>query len=176
MSQIQDYGSPIYNHGQKRPSTGPTVLNRTTGYGTYGDLTAGQDASNQAPAVQTEEMNYEAQIDRQFAALDETQHSFQFDPFSSQPLDRGLPQNDSHQQFNDQYAGTYPEELIDDRQPRQSMQGGRPPRGSVLQKSNRKFADYEYGDTSHHSGSSGPARKVMDFFRRRGKARAGDDR
>ncbi|OXV08674.1 hypothetical protein Egran_03563 [Elaphomyces granulatus] len=179
MSQIQDFGSPIHNHGQKRPSTGPTVLNRTTGYGTYGDLTAGQDASNQAPEVQTEEMNYEAQIDRQFAALDETQHSFQFDPFSSQPLDRGLPQNDSHQQFNDQYAGTYPEELnatLDDRQPRQSMQSGRPPRGSVLQKNNRKFTDaYEYGDTSH-SGSSGPARKVMDFFRRRGKARAGDDR
>lgn len=179
MSQIQDFGGPIYSHEQKRPSTGPTVLNRTTGYGTYGDSTAGQGARNQTPEMQTEEMSYEAQIDRQFATLHENQHGFQFDPFTSQPLDHGLPQNDSHQQINDQYAGPYPEGFnaaLDDRQPRQSMQSGRPPRGSVLQKNNRKFADYEYGDTSHHSGSSGPARKVMDFFRRRGKARAGDDR
>ncbi|KAH7389183.1 hypothetical protein BKA64DRAFT_132876 [Cadophora sp. MPI-SDFR-AT-0126] len=57
-------------------------------------------------------------------------------------------------------------------------QGSRPARG-VLQKNNRKFADaYEqeqnngYGPThSDHAGSSGAARKVMDFFRRRGRDR-----
>ncbi|KAI6251314.1 Fatty acyl-CoA synthetase and RNA processing-associated kinase 1 [Erysiphe necator] len=50
----------------------------------------------------------------------------------------------------------------------------------VLQKNNRRFADaYEqelnkgYGNThSDHGGSSGAARKVMDFFRRRGRERA----
>ncbi|KAH8649440.1 hypothetical protein BGZ60DRAFT_389980 [Tricladium varicosporioides] len=52
----------------------------------------------------------------------------------------------------------------------------------VLQKNNRKFTDaYEqdanngYGPTHHdHAGSSGAARKVMDFFRRRGKDRGGE--
>jgi protein-serine/threonine kinase len=45
--------------------------------------------------------------------------------------------------------------------------------GRVLQKNNRNFTnahDYEQGPT-RHEGSSGPARKVMDYFRRR-KARA----
>ncbi|KAL2270832.1 hypothetical protein VTJ83DRAFT_203 [Remersonia thermophila] len=59
--------------------------------------------------------------------------------------------------------------------------GGKNGRG-VLQK-NKRFVDaYEgetyprnSGSTGHdHSGSSGPARKVMDFFRRRSKARAGE--
>lgn len=62
-----------------------------------------------------------------------------------------------------------------------SAQHSRSPR--VLQKNNRRFADaYEqeqepgYGTGGHHAGSSGAAKRVMDFFRRRGKARAGDDR
>ncbi|KAI9677172.1 MAG: hypothetical protein M1829_002746 [Trizodia sp. TS-e1964] len=52
----------------------------------------------------------------------------------------------------------------------------------VLQKNQRKFTDaYEQHNESRigaggrNSGSSGAARKVMDFFRRRGKARDGDD-
>ncbi|KAJ5037171.1 uncharacterized protein L3040_007351 [Drepanopeziza brunnea f. sp. 'multigermtubi'] len=57
-------------------------------------------------------------------------------------------------------------------------QQGRAARG-VLQKNNRRFGDaYEqeqgngYGPThSDHAGSSGAARKVMDFFRRRGRDR-----
>lgn len=55
--------------------------------------------------------------------------------------------------------------------------------GRVLQKHNRRFADaYEHeqepghGTGGSHAGSSGAAKRVMDFFRRRGKARAGDDR
>jgi hypothetical protein len=54
---------------------------------------------------------------------------------------------------------------------------------AALQKPARRFADaYEpaaesrYARTGgHSSGSSGAARKVMDFFRRRGKARTWDD-
>ncbi|ODH13713.1 CAMK/CAMKL/KIN4 protein kinase [Paracoccidioides brasiliensis] len=45
---------------------------------------------------------------------------------------------------------------------------------SVLQKNNRRFADEYEKSHEHHSGSSGAARRVMDFFRRRGKYRAGD--
>ncbi|RDW87810.1 hypothetical protein BP5796_03504 [Coleophoma crateriformis] len=52
--------------------------------------------------------------------------------------------------------------------------GGR----GVLQKNNRRFADaYDegnYGGTHDNAGSSGAARKVMDFFRRRGRARESD--
>ena len=73
----------------------------------------------------------------------------------------------------------------DDRRPvgssglgRSGTQSGR----GVLQKNNRKFTDaYETDQnnafgTAHvdNAGSSGAARKVMDFFRRRGKARADD--
>lgn len=54
---------------------------------------------------------------------------------------------------------------------------------NVLQKNNRKFADaYEqdadpsYGVGGQHAGTSGAARRVMDFFRRRGKARGGEER
>ncbi|KAL8972447.1 MAG: hypothetical protein Q9183_000551 [Haloplaca sp. 2 TL-2023] len=72
----------------------------------------------------------------------------------------------------------------DEEPPRRSMQQGRSGRGpAVLQKNNRKFADaYEqeqepgYGVGGQHAGSSGAARRVMDFFRRRGRARAGDER
>ncbi|KAI9817109.1 MAG: hypothetical protein M1827_001221 [Pycnora praestabilis] len=70
-----------------------------------------------------------------------------------------------------------------DQNPRQQQhqQQGRGGRGpGVLQKPNRKFTEaYEREQESgygggQHSGSSGAARKVMDFFRRRGKARVGE--
>lgn len=57
---------------------------------------------------------------------------------------------------------------------RAPSRGGR----ATLTKNNRRFAD-AYGADDHsqnHAGSSGAARKVMDFFRRRGKARGGDER
>lgn len=74
-------------------------------------------------------------------------------------------------EYEDEPAGTFI-------QPNRS---GRGP--NVLQKNNRRFADaYEqdadpsYGVGGHHAGTSGAARRVMDFFRRRGKARAGEER
>ena len=64
---------------------------------------------------------------------------------------------------------------------RPSMQQGRGNNGGrgpgVLQKP-RKFVDGydEAHDPGHHAGSTSAAKKVMDFFRRRGKARSGEDR
>lgn len=53
---------------------------------------------------------------------------------------------------------------------------GRDDRG-LLQKNHKRFTDaYERGSYRGHEGSSGAAKRVMDFFRRRGKARGGDDR
>lgn len=48
----------------------------------------------------------------------------------------------------------------------------------VLHKGHKKFTDaYNQDDFSRgHEGSSGAAKRVMDFFRRRGKARGGEDR
>ncbi|GAO15266.1 hypothetical protein UVI_02006480 [Ustilaginoidea virens] len=47
----------------------------------------------------------------------------------------------------------------------------------VLQKSHKRFTDaYDQDEYRGHEGSSGAAKRVMDFFRRRGKARNGDER
>ena len=79
-----------------------------------------------------------------------------------------------------QQRGPYPPGFGEtDDEPRPSMQQSRSGRGpAVLQRDNRRFADaYEQGQGgAHHAGSSGAAKRVMDFFRRRGKARAGDER
>lgn len=65
----------------------------------------------------------------------------------------------------------------EEEQSRVSMQQSRSGRPGVLQKNNRKFADaYNQEGRGSHAGSSGAARRVMDFFRRRGKARAGEER
>ena len=63
--------------------------------------------------------------------------------------------------------------------PRMPIPQGRNGRGQgFLQNPTRNFVDaYDQDhDRGHHAGSSGPAKRVMDFFRRRGKARAGEDR
>lgn len=53
---------------------------------------------------------------------------------------------------------------------------GKPGRG-VLQKNHKRFTDaYEQDEMRGHEGSSGAAKRVMDFFRRRGKARGDDER
>lgn len=81
-----------------------------------------------------------------------------------------IPQSATAPDLNAFAAGRYPQGFNDDdtEDGRASAQStGRPTR--VLQKNNRKFAD-GFQDNSH-AGSSGAAKRVMDFFRRRGKAR-----
>lgn len=46
----------------------------------------------------------------------------------------------------------------------------------VLHKNHKKFTDAYDQDDRGHEGSSGAAKRVMDFFRRRGKARGGEER
>ncbi|KAF7557210.1 hypothetical protein G7046_g6090 [Stylonectria norvegica] len=47
----------------------------------------------------------------------------------------------------------------------------------VLHKDHKRFTDaYDQDDYRGREGSSGAAKRVMDFFRRRGKARGGEDR
>jgi len=91
--------------------------------------------------------------------------------------------SDQPHQHRPVYPPGFGNDSYDD-EPRPSMQQARPSRGpAVLQKNNRRFADaYEQDQEpgaaggGHHAGSSGAAKRVMDFFRRRGRARTGDDR
>jgi protein-serine/threonine kinase len=75
--------------------------------------------------------------------------------------------------------GQYPPGFGEYEERKQAGRAGSSGRG-VLQKSNRKFTEaYEpqestgWGAPAHndHAGSSSAARKVMDFFRRRGRDR-----
>ncbi|CAN8101148.1 unnamed protein product [Discula destructiva] len=66
---------------------------------------------------------------------------------------------------------------LDQNSNRRTAKSGR----GVLAKNKRNFQDAydtdEYSQNQRdHAGSSGAARRVMDFFRRRGKARGGDER
>lgn len=89
------------------------------------------------------------------------------------------PTVESESRHQNQGQAQYPEGFNDYDRPRPPTQQGRQGKGpGVLQKPQRKFVDAynnEQGPT-HHEGSSGPAKKVMDFFRRRGRARVDDYR
>jgi protein-serine/threonine kinase len=141
-------------HNFSRPATGPSgPIGRENTYEAYVSTRASERPT---------ETDYSSHIDRQFAELQE----YQADVHAGGPKEHA---NNDFYGYPNHNNGGY------DSRSRPSMQISRPKQG-VLQKSNRKFADaYEYErDPSHHSGSSGAARKVMDFFRRRGKARAGE--
>ena len=175
----------VNNRVQQQPSSGSIRPRaRATSYGT-------QEAMGTMPEGPSDEVftddapdNYQNHIDQQFAALHGSQSAAQqpqqrpssYGNISAEQVNThgGYDQYGRHQYAN-QSAPSYYDAYNNgshDNAPRQSMQG-RAGRGSVLQK-NRKFADaYEY---EHHPGSSGAARKVMDFFRRRAKSRAGDER
>jgi protein-serine/threonine kinase len=89
------------------------------------------------------------------------------------------PPVESEPRHQNQGQAQYPEGFNDYDRSRPPMQQGKQGKGpGVLQKPQRKFVDAynnEQGPT-HHEGSSGPAKKVMDFFRRRGRARVDDYR
>ncbi|KAK2768350.1 hypothetical protein FQN54_000204 [Arachnomyces sp. PD_36] len=160
-------------------------------YASRENSTRGQDGPSdyvetEPTAQQFNTMDYSTQIDQQFATLQNPQGNvYQQDPYSGETSQHynqnsSLQPGDGQHQYSNLNTPTYSEghNGHHDNGSRQSIQTGRSARGSVLQKNNRRFADaYDYEkDPSHHSGSSGAARKVMDFFRRRGKARGGDYR
>ncbi|KAJ5488200.1 hypothetical protein N7453_011654 [Penicillium expansum] len=176
---------PVDPRSPQRPATGPSGpaqgRSRATSYGTQDAMGIVDEGPGDDVHTEPEPLSYEAQIDRQFADLGSQfdRQSGSFGVPSAEQVCQNSADHSGHQNhsskpnYYDDYTGPY------DNAPRQSMQVGRSGRGpGVLQKNHRKFADaYEYErDGSHHSGSSGAARKVMDFFRRRAKSRAGDDR
>jgi protein-serine/threonine kinase len=91
-------------------------------------------------------------------------------PPGSAPQLQHIP---SHHAQQDGSGAGYDQRRVASGGPRVAGGSGR----GVLQK-NKRFVDAWDTDSNSrghdHSGSSGPARKVMDFFRRRGKARGGE--
>jgi protein-serine/threonine kinase len=60
---------------------------------------------------------------------------------------------------------------------RVATSGAGKPNRVVLQKNHKRFTDaYDQDEMRGHEGSSGAAKRVMDFFRRRGKARGDEER
>ncbi|CAG8246998.1 unnamed protein product [Penicillium salamii] len=181
---------PVDPYGPQRPATGPASpaqgesygRARATSYSAQEAMGPVSERAGEDDRHQIEPLSYEAQIDQQFADLG-TQFDHPNDSSFGIPSAEQVYQNsaDQYSHHNQSYGSkpSYYDDYNYDSAPRQSTQVSRPNRGpGVLQKNHRKFADaYEYErDGSHHSGSSGAARKVMDFFRRRAKSRAGDDR
>ncbi|EAW07349.1 putative serine/threonine protein kinase (Kin4) [Aspergillus clavatus NRRL 1] len=170
---------------QQRPSA--SIIRpraRATSHGTQDAMGVVADGPGDEVLAHEEPVNYQARIDQQFAELDGLQSGpYQPTSYSSASAEQVYPNNNNESHYAYQYANHSAPNYYDDynnaQDPRPSMQASRPGRGpNVLQKNHKKFADaYEYErDPSHHSGSSGAARKVMDFFRRRAKSRATDDR
>lgn len=171
------------NREGQRPSTGalPSRI-RATSYGAHDAIATGAtDGPSDDVIVNDDPVNYQNRIDQQFAVLhsnhSETYQPTQYGAASAEQVHQNNEHyyrnhygNHSTPNYYDEYNGVH------DNGSKASMQTGRSSnRPGVLQRNHRKFADaYEY--ESHHSGSSGAARKVMDFFRRRAKSRAGDER
>lgn len=165
-SRANNYGSPSQSEDNMRVYDG---------IGDRGQISAQQSRRGDIPPRSASQMPQSSQwITTQ-----------QLDPPS-----RPLPPGQSYYINNDSGAPTDSEVSIPqiqraryppgfnsfDQDPTPSIQHGNRARGpGVLQKNNRKFADAydQEHDPGHHAGSSGAAKKVMDFFRRRGKARQG---
>lgn len=156
------------DQNKPRPTTGPSVASTpaTMGY-------SREPVRALQPEFQPQDTSYQVQIDRQFATLHGSDQPSQTFSYNDQ-----AHQIESYAQYSNNTYTSNPNEGSNrnyEDPPRPSMQGSRL-RSGVLQKSNRKFADgYEHErDSPSHAGSSGASRKVMDFFRRRGRARTGE--
>lgn len=161
----------------QRPSTGISRPRpRATTYGTPDNMAMVSEGPSEEPIVHEEPANYQPH-DNQYSM----QPNYQTTPYSSASAEQVYSNDQSHYarhpQANQSAPNYYGEYESHESSARPSMQVSRAGRPGVLQK-NRKFADaYEYErDVPYQAGSSGAARKVMDFFRRRAKSRAGDER
>ncbi|MCJ1309638.1 hypothetical protein MMC25_003298 [Agyrium rufum] len=184
----QSYDSMPHYDGQKernRQASNPQVRpDQRSGYGNVTDpmtTTGGPyNASayrtqQQAPPSTSRSQNFPQQ---QSYLLESGSHT---NPELSVSGSRGQQQAQQQQRpqyppgFNSYDDSEQPSRTSFQQQPTSNTRGnGRGP--GVLQKPNRKFLDAydESHDPGHHAGSSSAAKRVMDFFRRRGKARTGD--
>ncbi|PLB39936.1 putative serine/threonine protein kinase (Kin4) [Aspergillus candidus] len=174
---------------QQPPSTGAIRPRaRATSYATPDAMSSSPEGAPADEVVdQDEPLNDPSRIEQHISELHGMPSSTYQPTYNSASAEQVYPNHEHDHYYRHRYANHSTPSYYDDYNgpgpysatPRQSTQTGRSGRGSgVLHKNHRKFADaYEYErDLSHQPGSSGAARKVMDFFRRRAKSRVGDDR
>jgi len=160
--------TPIYNEmlAKRQPESAATEA-------AYRNQSQGQvSASSHAQAPVQNPRYIPEQYDRRPNAIPPyiQQHSSVLNTGSESSIDIHRNQNNA-QGVGSPYQGGFSEsEGFDGRRFGAGAKGGK-----VLQK-NKRFADAYDDYPGGHKGSSGAARRVMDIFRRRGKARSGDDR
>ena len=176
-----------YGRGQSRSDSFRKEESMPTGYDGYdGQRERTRESSTQQAKRSNAPLRSAPQRQQSYGS---PQYNSQQDPYASLQApagqsyllgESGTPTESEVSLGMSQHRGPYPPGFNEfDDEPRPSIQQNRSGRGAgVLQKDNRRFADaYEQGQSGgHHAGSSGAAKRVMDFFRRRGKARAGDER
>ena len=158
----------------ERPSQSRAQSRGQTGYFDGAEYDANyaleQQYSNSSPQLQQHQRHPSMQYGRQTNAIPP---HMQQDAGLQTGSDSSLDNPNMRRQNNVPYqAGGFAEsEGYDGRR-----LGGNDNR-KFLQK-NKRFTDAYDQDTYHrgHDGSSGAAKRVMDFFRRRGKARGGEER
>jgi protein-serine/threonine kinase len=183
MSQIANSSQPPMNQVQGRPATGHLTAGS---YESQEGLSAGHDGQyDQQPSAKVNNFSRLAQSYQQHQqpssrAPNDVYGSTGVYAPNDQYQDRSYlvgptPPAEANYRHPNPPRPQYPDGFNSYDPPRPSMQHGRGGK-TVLQKNNRKFVDaynHEHGPT-HHEGSSGPAKKVMDFFRRRGRAGVDD--
>ncbi|KAH8883632.1 kinase-like protein [Thozetella sp. PMI_491] len=188
----KDYGTP-QDSQQDLPIQEPPAVDQ---YGRYVDQDVGRDhvdastldgmyAQLQDPRQQQQQGAYHAQQQHQSqqaepsqwggrpAAIPNYMPGAVLNTGSESSIDqtRRPPGSAPHQPtYPAQHDGAFDQRRVASSNVRGNNRG-------VLTK-NKRFVDAwdtdDYSRPHDHSGSSGPARKVMDFFRRRGKARGGN--
>jgi len=181
------YADAPYSRGQVRSAGAGNTGQNLTGDGTYyqnHDSPVQQERRVVSTSSPPQHHRYASQP--QPFTHQAAQPSSANPPYSSRsyrPQEGQANQSDSSLTYptnpQSQGAGRYPTGFNAYEGDERRQTGDRTRQG-VLQKNARKFTDaYEQEPNSGAhggAGSSGAARKVMDFFRRRGKAREGEDR
>ena len=186
----KDQGSETPRHYQDQKQSTPTqssshALGRESYDGHRYDGSRDVQRNISAPALNqydNEPRSAPLQQDRFASAPYSSSTSQALAPGNSYYIGESSPATESDFTINRVHLGSQPRyppgfnDYDEEPQLRTSLQQSRTTR--VLHKPNRKFTDAWEADQDpgHHSGSSGAAKRVMDFFRRRGKARGGDDR
>ncbi|EMT61365.1 Serine/threonine-protein kinase KIN4 [Fusarium odoratissimum] len=130
-----------------------------------------RDTAQSSPVYHTRHANAQQQDGRRPSAIPTYIQGSHLNTGSDSSVDVRRPPTDSRSR---PYQADFSESEGYDGRP---VGSSRDDRSSVLQKSHKKFADaYDGENYRGHEGSSGAAKRVMDFFRRRGKARGGEDR
>ncbi|KAH7156357.1 hypothetical protein EDB81DRAFT_388128 [Dactylonectria macrodidyma] len=134
------------------------------------DLNHAQERANTSPVYHQRYGSVQMDNNRRPTAIPSYVHQgAHFNSGSESSVDMRRPPTEPQPRM---YQADYSESEGYDGRPVGSSRGNR----GVLHKNHKRFTDaYEQDEYRGHEGSSGAAKRVMDFFRRRGKARGGEE-